>query len=47
MPAATTSGPTVSGMRGPIRAARLPIVGETEVIRIGSGSIARPAWTGE
>ena len=37
----------VSGMRGPRRAARLPMVGDSEVIRTGNGSIARPACTGE
>ena len=47
MPAATMTGPTIRGIRGPIRVARLPIVGESDVIRIGRGSIARPACTGE
>ena len=37
----------VSGVRGPRRAAMLPMVGDPEVIRIGRGSLARPARTGE
>jgi len=47
IPTATIVGPTVSGMRAPILAAIAPIFGERDVIRIGKGSIARPACTGE
>ena len=47
MPAPTTMGPMVSGRRGPMRAANWPMIGEPRAIRIGSGSSARPAWTGE
>jgi hypothetical protein len=47
MPAPTTSGPMVNGIRGPVFAAIAPILGETVVIRTGSGSIARPASIGE
>ena len=46
IPTATTRGPAVNGIRGPMRAVSPPIVGERLDISTGSVSIARPAWTG-
>src|SRR3954447_20523512 len=47
IPAAHSSGPTVSGMRGPIRSARAPERAENSSIRALVGSRAVPAWRAE
>ena len=47
IPSAITSGPTVSGIRGPIRWARAPERAENSSIRSVTGSEAAPAAIGE
>src|SRR5207244_895136 len=47
IPAAATSGPTVSGMRGPMRSASAPAPRERMVIVATKGSSAAPARAGE
>ena len=43
MPTATTIGPTVSGIRGPIRCASAPARGDSSSISAVTGSEAAPA----
>ena len=47
IPAAITSGPTVSGIRGPIRCASAPERAENTSISAVTGSDAAPASIGE
>ena len=47
IPAAITSGPTVSGMRAPMRCARAPERADSASISAVTGSDAAPAASGD
>ena len=46
-PTAAMSGPTVMGIRGPVRCASAPAHGEPISMMIVMGSVARPAASAE